>query len=73
MERLEAVVSTIYLEMYIIHEDAVGLRFADMLMNKARGGVRVRLLYDWLGGAFRASRGYWQKLRNAGVARPELP
>ena len=67
MERMEAAAKTIHLEMYIIHEDAVGLRFADVLMSKARGGVRVRLLYDWLGGAFRASRGYWQKLRDAGV------
>src|SRR6185295_5323209 len=41
---------TIHCEMYIIHEDQQGQRFADALMRSARSGVRVRLLYDWLGG-----------------------
>ena len=53
--------------MYIIHEDAQGLLFADALIAKAREGVRVRLLYDWLGGFGKTSRGFWNRLRAGGV------
>jgi cardiolipin synthase len=53
--------------MYIIHEDAAGLHFAEVLMRKAREGVAVRVLYDWMEGLFKASRGFWQRLREAGV------
>jgi cardiolipin synthase len=37
---------TIHVEMYIIHEDEQGRLFADALIEKARDGVSVRLLYD---------------------------
>ena len=40
----------IYFESYIIHEDDIGLKFADALIAKAQQGVRVRLIYDWMGG-----------------------
>ena len=33
------------MEMYIIHEDDQGQLFADALVDKARDGVHVRLLY----------------------------
>jgi cardiolipin synthase A/B len=41
--------STIHIEMYIIHHDAVGRRFIDLLAARARAGVKVRVLYDWFG------------------------
>ena len=41
---------TIHFESYIIHDDDVGRRFADALIAKAAAGVRVRVVYDWLGG-----------------------
>ena len=53
--------------MYFIQEDASGWRFADALIAKAREGVAVRLVYDWMGGLKRASRGFWKALRDAGV------
>ena len=31
-------------------EDSAGWRFADALVAKANEGVRVRLIYDWMGG-----------------------
>ena len=58
---------TIHFEMYIIHEDAQGHLFADALIAKARRGVRVRLLYDWMGGFGKTSRGFWRRLRTGGV------
>lgn len=40
---------TIHMEMYILHRDATGRRFVDLLAARARDGVKVRLLYDWFG------------------------
>ncbi|MEG9437752.1 hypothetical protein JAO29_16495 [Edaphobacter sp. HDX4] len=57
----------IYFESYIIHEDAVGCEFADALIAKAAQGVRVRLIYDWLGGFGKTSRRFWNRLRVGGV------
>jgi cardiolipin synthase len=64
---LESARRTIHFEMYIMHEDAVGLQFAEILMRKAHEGVRVRVLYDWMGGFFKTSGRFWQRLRKAGV------
>lgn len=57
----------IHFESYIIHEDSAGALFADALIAKAEEGVRVRLIYDWMGGLGKASRKFWNKLRVAGV------
>lgn len=58
---------TIHFEMYIVHEDDQGRQFADALIAKAREGVHVRLMYDWMGGVGSASRGFWNRLRAGGV------
>jgi cardiolipin synthase len=58
---------TIHFEMYIIHEDEQGQLFADALLRKASEGVRVRLLYDWMGGFGKTSRRFWNRLRAGGV------
>src|SRR5258706_15121 len=50
LDAIHAARRTIHFEMYIVHEDEQGRIFADALVEKAREGVRVRLLYDWLGG-----------------------
>ncbi len=57
----------IHFESYIIHEDQTGLEFADLLITKARQGVRVRLIYDWMGAVGKTSRGFWNRLRAGGV------
>jgi cardiolipin synthase A/B len=57
----------IHFESYIIHEDSAGLEFANALISKARQGVRVRLIYDWLGGFGKTSRKFWNHLRAGGV------
>jgi len=67
---LEAIASArrvIYLENYIFEEDDVGRAFADALAERARAGVRVRLVRDWLGTRSGASRGFWRRLEAAGV------
>jgi cardiolipin synthase len=67
LDALAAARRTIHFESYIIHEDEAGRRFAEVLAAKARAGVRVRLLYDWLGGLNHASRRFWRSLARAGV------
>jgi cardiolipin synthase A/B len=57
----------VHFESYLIHEDSAGLEFADALIAKAREGVRVRLIYDWMGGFGKTSRKFWNRLRGAGV------
>lgn len=57
---------SIYFENYIIAEDAVGLEFAAALAAKARNGVHVRVIYDWMGALGSASRRLWQPVIAAG-------
>lgn len=57
----------IHFENFIIADDATGRMFADALMERARAGVKVRVLYDWLGSSFRAPLAFWRRLREAGV------
>ncbi|HEX2451634.1 MAG TPA: phospholipase D-like domain-containing protein [Gemmatimonadales bacterium] len=56
----------IHLENYIIRDDSIGRRFAEALSARARDGIAVRVLYDWLG-SMNTSRRYWRDLRRAGV------
>ena len=58
---------TIHFEMYIVHEDAQGRLFAEALIAKVREGVRVRLIYDWMGGFGKTSHAFWRRLRAGGV------
>ena len=58
---------TVHIEMYILHADKVGYEFAELLEEKARAGVQVRLIYDWFGGRGAASFLFWRRLRKAGV------
>ena len=67
LEAIGAAKRHIHFESYIIHEDNTGREFADALIAKAREGVRVRLIYDWMGGFGKTSRAFWNRLRAGGV------
>lgn len=56
---------TVFFENYIFADDEVGRSFIDVLAARAREGVRVRLIYDWLG-SLGASRRLWRPLLEAG-------
>jgi cardiolipin synthase len=56
----------VHLENYIIRDDGIGRRFRDALCERARAGVRVRVLYDWVG-CWATPRGFWKPMRDAGV------
>lgn len=55
----------IHFENYIIRDDETGWRFARALAERAREGIKVRVLYDWLG-CISTSRRFWRSLREAG-------
>ena len=55
----------IHFENYIIRDDSTGWRFAEALAARARAGVAVRVLYDWLG-CIATGKKYWRFLRQAG-------
>ncbi|HEU4431855.1 MAG TPA: phospholipase D-like domain-containing protein [Pyrinomonadaceae bacterium] len=67
LDAIERAQRYIHFECYIIHEDDIGWTFADALIAKAREGVRVRVLYDWLGGVGKTSSRFWKHLRAGGV------
>ncbi len=67
LEAIDAARERISLEMYIVHGDAQGERFAEALARKAREGVSVRVLYDWLGGFGKTWPFFWRDLRAAGA------
>jgi cardiolipin synthase len=66
-QAIESARHTVHFESYIIHDDEAGGRFAELLAARARAGVRVRLIYDWLGALGYASWRFWRSLRRAGV------
>lgn len=67
LEAIRAAKRHVHFENYFISEDEIGREFAEALTSKARDGVSVRLIYDWLGNFGKASRGFWAGLRAAGV------
>ena len=67
LEAIRGARDRIHLEVYILADDETGRRFAEALIARASEGVRVRLVYDWLGGFTKAGRRYWRRLREGGV------
>ncbi|ODT74459.1 MAG: cardiolipin synthase B [Nitrosomonadales bacterium SCN 54-20] len=67
LEAIRSAEKNVYFENYIIRDDTIGHRFADALIAKVKEGVRVRLLYDWLGGLTETSSSFWHYLSDGGV------
>ena len=67
LEAISRAQQHVHFESYIIHEDDTGREFADALIAKAREGVHVRLIYDWMGGLGKTSPRFWTRLRTGGV------
>ncbi len=58
---------SVHLEYYIWRADKTGRRVRDLLIDKARAGVKVRFLYDGIGSLF-LSRTFLRPMRDAGIA-----
>ncbi len=57
---------TILVQFFIIHDDALGRRLADALIERAKAGVSVHVLYDDVGSKH-LPRAYIRRLTDAGV------
>jgi cardiolipin synthase len=67
---LDAIASAerwVHFESYIIHDDDCGREFAAALGAAAKRGVKVRIVYDWLGAITATTWMYWERLRKAGA------
>lgn len=67
MAAIENAEERIYFESYIIHGDEQGHLYADALIKKAKEGVEIKLIYDWMGGVGKTSWIFWRKLKQGGV------
>ena len=56
----------IHMEFYIFEDDAVGRLVRDVLMEKSRQGVEVRVLYDDVG-CWRVPNRFFEEMREAGI------
>jgi len=63
---IESAKKEIHVEFYIIENDTLGKQFRELLMRKAKEGVRIRLIFDYVG-SFHFKRGPQNELRAAGV------
>lgn len=71
LEALAAARRAVTVEMYTFADDVTGRRFADVLADRARAGVPVRLIYDAVG-SLDTPAAFFARLREAGVAVAEF-
>ncbi len=70
---LEKAEHHIHLEYYILRDDSIGRKLKDVLIRKAKSGVKVRVIYDAVG-SWALSKKYIKDLRDNGVdIQPFLP
>ncbi len=67
LEAIHGAREKIFFENYFICDDRIGREFAAALADRARNGVRVYLVHDWLGSIGKTSRRFWRTLTDAGV------
>lgn len=65
-EDLKNAVLCINMQYFIFKDDEVGLEIGDILAEKAREGLKVRLLYDAVG-SWKLNRSFIRRLMDAGV------
>lgn len=56
----------IHIQYYIIKDDELFQSFIPILLEKAKEGVEIRILYDGMGGRFMPKR-VWKRLEEAGI------
>lgn len=71
LRAIRAARKSVLLEFYAFADDAVGREFGDLLVKKAKEGVRVRLLYDAVGSIL-TNRDFFTRLAAGGVSVAEF-
>lgn len=59
--------SYINLQFYIIANDSLGRRLRDILIERAQAGVKVRVIYDYIGSFDARRRDFFQRMKEYGV------
>ena len=65
LEAVRAAKQSIHIERFIFHPSEIGDRYLDALCERAKAGVKVRLVVDWIG-CFVTPDKYFNRLREAG-------
>ncbi|KAA6337119.1 Major cardiolipin synthase ClsA [termite gut metagenome] len=63
---LQKAVHHVHLEYYLIEDDDVGRRIRDVLVKKARQGVKVRFIYDDVG-CWTLKKRFFKEMHDAGI------
>lgn len=65
-EDIHNATSSINLQYYIFEDDNIGTKLTDLLIEKAKLGVKVRIIYDHVG-SFHVRNKFFKKLKAAGI------
>lgn len=65
LQDIDRAIDHIHIQYYIIHEDGLGKELIDALTEKAKKGVQVRVLYDYMGSRGVSSR-FYKNFQHAG-------
>lgn len=63
---LKSAQKSIYLQYYIFLDDQIGTEIADILIEKARSGVEVKVIYDHVG-SFSARNRFFKRMKLNGI------
>ncbi|MCJ8014409.1 cardiolipin synthase [Paenibacillus sp. KQZ6P-2] len=66
LKAMEAAREHIHIEFYIFRHDVIGTQFQEIMIRKAKEGVKVRFMCDGLG-SYKLKREFVEKLKEAGV------
>jgi len=66
LQAIEEAKEHIHLEMYIFRRDGIGGRFSELLLAKARAGVKIRIILDGIGSRLLPA-GYFESMEAAGI------
>ncbi len=66
LDAIDAAQRFVYFENYVVRDDRVGRAFREALIAKARQGIPVHVVHDWIG-CWATPRRYWKPFHQAGV------
>ncbi|MCT4592837.1 MAG: cardiolipin synthase [Anaeromicrobium sp.] len=66
IKELKGAKSHIHMEYFIIKDDKIGRKIFNILKEKSKEGIKVRVIYDSVG-SFRLSKNYLNELRDYGI------
>ncbi len=66
IEAIDSAERFVYFENYVVRDDRVGRAFREALITKARQGVPVMVIFDWMG-CWATPRRFWKPMKDAGV------